>query len=188
MQNKILTLLRKEKGYLSGEEISQHLGISRAAVWKQIEELRNQGYIIEAMPHLGYKLISVPERLLTEEISWELKTKLIGKRIFCFEIVDSTMDLAYELGLKNFPEGTLVCAETQKKGRGRMGRSWVSPRGKGLYSSLILRPDILPQEAPKLTILSAVAVREAIEKFTGLNCLLKWPNDLLINEKKLAGY
>ncbi len=187
MQDKILSLLRKEEGYLSGEEISAHLGISRAAVWKHIEELRSQGYEIQAVPHLGYKLAGIPDRFLAEEISWELKTKIIGKRIYCFEIVDSTMDVAYELGMENLPEGTLVCAETQRRGRGRMGRQWISPKYKGIYFSLILRPDILPNEAPKLTILSAVAVREAIEEFTALGCQIKWPNDILLHDKKVGG-
>jgi BirA family biotin operon repressor/biotin-[acetyl-CoA-carboxylase] ligase len=187
MENKILILLRKEEGYLSGEEISEHFGLTRAAVWKHIEELRCLGYEIEAVPHLGYKLVTIPDKLLADEISWELKTKVMGKRIFCFESLDSTMDTAYELGMKNSPEGTLVCSETQKKGRGRMGRSWFSPRHKGLYFSLILRPDILPNEAPKLTILSAVAVREAIKELTGLEALIKWPNDILIHDKKVGG-
>jgi len=187
MEDKILTLLKKEKGYLSGEDISEHFGISRAAIWKHIEELRSQGYEIEAAPHLGYRLVSAPDRLLADEIAWELQTKLIGKKIYSFDSLDSTMDFAYELGLKNSPEGTIVCAETQKKGRGRMGRSWASPRYKGIYFSVILRPQIMPNEAPKLTILSAVAVREAIEKISGLNPLIKWPNDILVNDKKVAG-
>ncbi|MCM8778465.1 MAG: biotin--[acetyl-CoA-carboxylase] ligase [Candidatus Omnitrophica bacterium] len=187
MQEKIINLLRKEKGYLSGEEISQRIGITRAGIWKQIENLRRLGYEIEAFPHRGYRLLNTPDRLLPEEISWELGTKIMGKNIFSFTTLDSTMDFAYELGLKDFPEGTIVCSETQRKGRGRLGRSWVSPKYKGLYFSILLRPKILPHEASKFTLLSAVAVREAIVELTGLECLIKWPNDLLVNERKVGG-
>jgi len=187
VQSKVLNLLRKEKGYISGEEISEVLQITRSAVWKHIEELRKLGYQIEAIPHLGYRLVSPPDRILPQEILWELKTKVMGRRIFCFETVDSTMDIAYDLGMKNFPEGTLVCSETQKKGRGRMGRDWFSPKYKGLYFSLLLRPNILPQQAPQLTLLSAVAVREAIVRIVELECLIKWPNDILIEGKKVGG-
>lgn len=187
MQDKILNLLRKAEGYLSGEEISEHLGVSRAAVWKHIEELRKEGYGIEAMPHLGYRLVVLPDRLFKEEISWKLNTKIIGRELLCFEALDSTMDMCYELGMKNRPEGTVVCAETQKKGRGRMGRNWSSPRQKGIYFSVLLRPRISAIEAPKLTILAAVAVAAAIKGFTGLTPSIKWPNDILIDDKKICG-
>ncbi|MCM8765245.1 MAG: biotin--[acetyl-CoA-carboxylase] ligase [Candidatus Omnitrophica bacterium] len=187
MLEKIINLLRKEKGYLSGEEISERLGISRAGVWKQIENLRSLGYEIEAFPHRGYRLVSAPDRLLPEEISWELGTEFMGRNIFSFETLDSTMDFAYELGIKKFPEGTIVCSETQKKGRGRLGRNWFSPKYKGLYFSILLRPKILPQEASQLTILSAVAVSTAIKEITALECLIKWPNDILVNGEKVGG-
>ncbi|MGE4357339.1 MAG: biotin--[acetyl-CoA-carboxylase] ligase [Candidatus Omnitrophota bacterium] len=187
MQEKILNILRKSKEYFSGEELSRILGISRAGIWKHIESLRSLGYEIEAVPHLGYRLINLPDRLLPEEISWGLGTKIMGKKIFSFAVLDSTMDFAYELGIMNLPEGTLVCSETQRKGRGRMNRTWISPKYKGLYFSLLLRPNISPQQAPQLTLISAIAVREAIADLTGLECLIKWPNDILFNDKKIGG-
>ncbi|MCM8783590.1 MAG: biotin--[acetyl-CoA-carboxylase] ligase [Candidatus Omnitrophica bacterium] len=187
MQEKIISFLRKSKDYISGEELSKLTGITRAEVWKQIESLRNLGYDIEALPHLGYRLISPPDKLLPEEITWDLGTKLMGKKIFSFEVLDSTMDFTHELGIRNFPEGTVVCSETQKKGRGRRGREWFSPKYKGLYFSILLKPQISPNQAPQLTILSAVAVREAISNITGLECLIKWPNDILISGKKVGG-
>ena len=187
MNSKILQALRKNNNYLSGEDISEKLNISRAAVWKHIQELRKDGYDIEAVPHLGYKLISSPDKLTSEEIKENLHTKIFGRKIYYFDSVGSTMDEAFRLGMQNEPEGTIVCAESQLKGRGRLGRSWVSSHGKGIYFSIILRPEILPNEASKLTLLSAVGVCEAIREFTGLDCQIKWPNDLLINEKKVAG-
>jgi BirA family biotin operon repressor/biotin-[acetyl-CoA-carboxylase] ligase len=188
MQEKILDFLkRKQEGYLSGDQISHRLGISRQALWKHIQELRDLGYDIVAVPHLGYRLASLPNRLFPSEISWHLDTKFIGKKIYYFDVLSSTMDMATELGIKGAPEGTLVLAEAQAQGRGRLGRSWLSPKYKGLYMSLILKPNILPNSAPVLTLLSAVSICEAIKEFAGLDIQIKWPNDLLLNNKKLGG-
>ena len=187
MQDKIIESLKKTDGYLSGEEISRVFNISRAAIWKYIQELRESGYDIIAVPHLGYKLISSPDRLFPSEIQFELSTKIIGKKIVYRETVDSTMDIAFNLGLEKSPEGTVVIAEGQTKGRGRLGRSWVSPKGKGIYLSIILRPELLPTEAAKLTLLSAIALCDAIKNTTHLDANIKWPNDVLINGKKVAG-
>ncbi len=187
MKEQILNSLRKTDGYLSGEEISRGLKISRAAIWKHIHELRNDGYEIAAVPHLGYCLASLPDKLFPAEIQANLNTKILGKKIFHYEMVTSTMDIAFELGMEGAEEGTVIFSEGQQKGRGRMGRSWISPKGRGIYLSLILRPKILPNEAPKLTLLSGVAVSEAIRKITGLSPLIKWPNDILIDEKKVGG-
>ena len=187
MNSKILQALRHSNNHISGEDISDSLKISRAAVWKHIQELRKDGYEIEAIPHLGYKLLSSPDRLISDEITSGLHTKILGKRVHSFDTVTSTMDVAFDLGVKSEPEGTIVCAECQTKGRGRLGRGWVSSSGKGIYLSIILRPKILPNEASKLTLLTAVATCEAIRDFTGVDCQIKWPNDLLINEKKVAG-
>lgn len=187
MKEEILNLLRKSPAYLSGEEISRHFKVSRAGIWKCIQELKKDGYEIEAVPHCGYKLICAPDKLFPEEIQAGLNTKFFGKKIFHFEMVDSTMDAAFNLAVHGANEGTLVVAEGQQRGRGRMGRAWLSPKGKGIYFSLILRPKIMPNEAPKLTILTAVSVAEAVRKATGLLSLIKWPNDILIAEKKLGG-
>ncbi len=187
MREEILNFLRNSAGYLSGEEISRALKISRAGIWKHIHELRNEGYEIIAVPHLGYKLASVPDKLFPAEIQSNLHTKILGRKIHHFEMVSSTMDIAFDLGIKGEEEGTLILSEGQNRGRGRMSRSWVSPKGKGVYLSLILRPRLLPNEAPKLTLLAGVAVSEAIRKITGLAALIKWPNDILIEERKVGG-
>ncbi len=187
MQEKILTLLRKKQEYVSGEEISQNLGISRQALWKYITQLRESGYDILAAPHLGYQLISCPDRLFPSEINQGLNTKIIGKKIYYFDTISSTMDYAMQLGMKNVSEGTVVLSETQSKGRGRLGRSWISPKYKGIYLSLVLRPKIAPSDAPLLTLLTAVSLCEAIRDYTNVFAQIKWPNDILCNDKKVSG-
>lgn len=187
MQGKILDFLNKRQDYISGEEISRHLGVSRQALWKHIQDLRDAGYDIVAVPHLGYKLISSPDRLFVSEVGRHLNTKIIGKKIYYFDTLSSTMDLALQLGIKNAPEGTIVLAESQTKGRGRLGRDWFSPKYKGIYLSLILRPKILPNQASILTLFSAVSVCEAIREKTALDIKIKWPNDLLLHNHKLGG-
>ncbi len=188
MDDKILNIFRSSKGeFISGEELSEELKISRSAIWKHIEQLRSEGYNIIAQPHLGYKLIAVPDKLIAEEISYGLGTKLIGKKIYSYETADSTMDIAHRLAQTGSPEGAVVFCEGQSKGRGRLGREWASPKGKGIYLSLILRPKILPTEAPKITLMSAIAVAKAIRKQTLLPALIRWPNDILIDGRKVCG-
>lgn len=187
MQDKIVEFLKKSDGYISGEEISDALGVSRAAVWKYIQDLRENDYEIVAVPHLGYKLISIPDKLFPAEIQYQLNTRIIGKKIFHFETMGSTMDEAFTLGLKGEPEGVVVCAEGQTKGRGRLGRSWMSPKGKGIYLSIILRPNFSPTQTAQLTLMTAVAICDAIKKTTGLQPAIKWPNDVLFDNHKAAG-
>jgi BirA family transcriptional regulator, biotin operon repressor / biotin---[acetyl-CoA-carboxylase] ligase len=187
MKEKILDYLNKKHDYLSGDQIAKHLGISRQGLWKHIQELKDSGYEIEAVPHLGYRLISCPDRLFAFEITRTLKTKFIGKKIHYFDCLASTMDLAMQLGMQEAPNGTLVLAESQTRGQGRLGRSWFSPKYKGIYLSLILRPKILPAASPILTLMSAVSICEAVKEVIGLDVQIKWPNDILIHNKKLAG-
>lgn len=188
MDDKILNIFRSSNGeFISGEEMSEKLKISRAAVWKHIEQLRKEGYGITGEPHVGYRLIGTPDKLIPEEVLYKLGTKIIGKKIFSYETTDSTMDIAHRLAQSGSPEGTVIFSEGQSKGRGRMGREWLSPKGKGIYLSLILRPDVSPAEAPKITLLSAVAVALAIRKMTHLGALIKWPNDILVNDHKICG-
>ncbi len=187
MKDKILQLIRERKGAVSGEEISRGLNMSRAAVWKHIQELRKEGYLIRATPHVGYHLESSPDKLIPLEIKDHLNTKRFGKSIIYLEAVDSTMDIAFKLGVEGAVEGTLVCTEYQKKGKGRMGRKWVSPKGKGLYFSLILRPQMHPAEVSKLTLMSAVAVCEVLKELSLVEVSIKWPNDLLVKNKKIGG-
>ncbi len=187
MREKILDYLSKKHDYLSGDEISRNLGISRQGLWKHIQELKDSGYEIVAVPHLGYRLESSPDRLFPFEISRNLHTKFIGKKIHYFDYLNSTMDLAMQLGMQGASDGVLVLAESQTRGRGRLGRSWFSPKYKGIYLSLILRPKLAPAVSPILTLLSAVSICEAVKNVTGLDAQIKWPNDVFIHNKKFAG-
>ncbi|MDD5464824.1 MAG: biotin--[acetyl-CoA-carboxylase] ligase [Candidatus Omnitrophica bacterium] len=187
MREKILDYLNKKHDYLSGDEISRNLGISRQGLWKHIQELKDSGYEIVAVPHLGYRLESSPDRLFPFEISRNLHTKFIGKKIHYFDYLASTMNLAMQLGMQGAGDGALVLAESQTKGRGRLGRSWFSPKYKGIYLSLILRPKLAPAVSPILTLLSAVSICEAVKNVAGLDAQIKWPNDVFIHNKKFAG-
>ena len=186
-REKILDFLKRKQDYVSGDLIAGRLEVSRQALWKHIQELKDSGYDIVAVPHLGYKLISCPDRLFPYEISSYLDTRVIGKKIYYFEALASTMDSAMDLAMKGAPEGTLVVAETQTRGKGRLGRAWFSPKYKGIYLSLILKPDILPNQASVLTLLSAVAACEAIKEVCRQDAQIKWPNDIFLNNKKIGG-
>jgi len=187
VNQEILYFLKRKSGHISGEELSQELGISRAAIWKHIQELRELGYDIAAVPHLGYSLLSCPDRLFPWEISCFLKNRAIGRIIHYYESLPSTMDRAMELALDGAPEGTLIISESQTRGRGRMGRLWMSPKYKGIYFSLIIKPEILPQQAPVLTLISAVAICEGLKQQLGVKAQIKWPNDILLDNKKVGG-
>jgi len=187
MKNKIIQFLRDSQGHISGEEISRQLKMSRAGVWKHIQELRKEGYVITAAKPYGYQLESVPDKLIPGEIQDGLETGWIGKKIYYYDSLPSTMETAFRLGLDGALEGTVVCAEGQTKGKGRLGRYWASPKGKGIYMSVILRPTLSLTDTAKLTLLSAVALCEAIRIVTGVLAEIKWPNDILIKGKKVAG-
>jgi len=188
LDDKILEVLRLGgDSYVSGEDLCKDAGISRAAIWKRIEKLREEGYEIEASPHLGYRLVGLPDSLIPSEIKWKLGTKVLGKEVISYKKVDSTNDIAYELAEKKMKEGTVVFADEQAHGKGRHGRQWVSPPKGGVYMSCILRPDMAPSEIPKITLMAAVAVAKAIRVLTGLTATIKWPNDILIDGKKVCG-
>ena len=174
-------------GFVSGERISTALGVSRTAVWKHIRNLRQTGYQIEAVPSRGYQLLQSPDVLMPEAIQVGLDCQLVGSRVRCFDETDSTNLQACRLGDEGAVDGLVVIADRQSSGKGRMGRQWESPGGVNLYASILLRPPVLPFEAPKLTFLSAVAVCRAITKCTGLQPTVKWPNDILLNGAKVAG-
>jgi len=187
MREKIIDFLKKKEGYISGDQIASWLGITRQALWKHIQELKTKGYDIVAVPHLGYRLISAPDRLFPSEVTQGLNTRWTGRKIHYFDSLSSTMDIAMQSGLKGDPCGTVVLAESQTRGRGRLGRLWLSPKYKGIYLSLILRPKILPGGASILTLLAAVSVCEAIKETVGFEVQIKWPNDILSGNKKLGG-
>jgi len=184
----ILSALRTEADGASGTELATQLGISRAAVWARIEELRRVGYAIEAGPHFGYRLVSSPDALHADDLLARLgQTKVIGRDIRVFQETTSTNDIVEKLARDGVKEGAVVFAESQTKGRGRLGRVWMSPPGKGLWFSILLRPNLRPMETTQLTVASATALRRAIYAVTGLAPDIKWPNDLLIGGKKVVG-
>ena len=184
----ILNALKNRPGaFVSGEEMSRLVGVSRTAIWKEIEKLREEGYQILAQPHLGYRLMGIPDRLTPQELSWTLNTQRIGRRIHAYNLTDSTMNVAHRLAGAGEPDGTVVVAEGQFKGRGRLSRSWISPKGKGIYLSVILRPEVPLFQVPLVTLMAAVAVAKGIREATGLQPEIKWPNDLLLKMKKVAG-
>lgn len=183
----ILRLFRDQDGFVSGEYISRELGVSRTAVWKHISTLRQAGYLIEAVSSRGYRLLSSPELYDPDEIRSRMKTLRIGIRLECLKVTASTNNDAFRFAENGAPEGTVVISDAQNGGKGRRGRIWSSPPGVNLYCSVVLHPAIMPYEAPQLTFLSAVAVARAIEKTTELKPEIKWPNDVLIGGKKVAG-
>ncbi len=185
----ILTALRAGgQGGVSGAELSQQLGISRAAIWARIQEMRTLGYEIEASPHSGYHLKNVPDLLHADNIQSLLgTTHAIGRDIRVFQETTSTNDVVEKLARDGAREGAVIFAETQTKGRGRLGRRWISPTGKGLWFSILLRPSLPPHTVTRITIASATAVARAIRKQTGLTPQIKWPNDILFGDKKTAG-
>ncbi len=184
---KLLEFLKKKKGYVCAEEISRHLNISRQTLLQQINDLRDVGYDIAAVPHLGFRMESLPDRMFPFEVEKGLNTKIIGRKIYYLERCSSTMDIAMQLACDNPAEGTLILTEAQTKGRGRLGRHWVSPKYKGIYFSLMLKPKVLPAQTAVLTLLAAVSVCEAVKIVTGITCSIKWPNDILVNNRKLGG-
>ena len=184
---RILELLRRQEGFLSGEDIGRELSITRAAVWKGIKKLREEGYEIEAVTNRGYRLTNPETMYNKRELDQGLKTKTMGQSIYFYEETDTTNNRARELALEGAPEGTLVVAEKQTAGRGRRGKVWESPLGTGIWMSLVLRPQIMPAEASVLTLLCGLATAEAIKAETGLSAGIKWPNDILINGKKAVG-
>jgi len=172
--------------FVSGEAISDKLGLSRAAVWKHVNALRGQGYRIDAIPARGYRLVEIPDRLTPLELRPLLATHDLGQALHCFEEVGSTSDVAKELAEEGAAHGEVVIAERQTAGRGRRGRAWASPAGKNLYLSVVLRPELPPQRAPELTLVASVALCDVVRQ-AGVEAGIKWPNDLLAGGRKLAG-
>lgn len=183
----LLAMLAGADEYISGEDISRRLGVSRSAVWKYIEDLRRLGYVIEAVSRHGYRLVARPDKLVPTEVRAGLATARLGQVVHYFPQIGSTNDMARQLAQQGADEGTLVVAEEQTEGRGRRGREWLSPPGTGIFASLVLRPKLLPAQAPILTLTAALAGAEAIRELTDLPAGIKWPNDLLINGRKVAG-
>jgi len=187
-KQQILKVLRRHRGeYVSGEVLSRDLDISRTAIWKHIQVLRQEGYQIEAQTRRGYCLLAIPDCFYPDEVAVGLATKWLGRNLYYFDEVGSTNQVAKELADTGAPEGTVVIAECQTSGRGRRGRTWLSTPRKGVWFSVILRPRVAPAQAAQLTLLAAVAVAAAVRELTGLPLGIKWPNDLLFGGRKVCG-
>jgi len=185
---RILEELKASNGQVvSGEEISRKLGISRTAVWKHISKLRSEGYTIESQTNSGYKLVGSPDILSASELEPLLHTVFMGRNVIYLDSTDSTNTYAKKAAEEPFKEGTVIIADEQTAGRGRLGRHWVATKGKGIWMSIILKPDILPSDAPKLTIAAALAVVKALSSCCQLDTRVKWPNDIVSGGKKLCG-
>lgn len=200
MKTEILRLLRETDGYVSGQQISEKFGVSRAAVWKVIRRLQEEGYQVEAVRNKGYRIVDSPDVMTREEIASLMKTSWAGKNILYYDATDSTNLRIRQAGDEGAPHGTLAVADRQTAGRGRRGRSWESPEGSCIYMSLLLRPEIVPDRASMITLVMALSVAEGIRRYLGQTIhgernmpesvpavQIKWPNDIIISGKKLAG-
>lgn len=181
MKEKILDILKSADGYVSGERISEMLNVSRAAVWKHIKKLKESGYKIESVTNKGYRLVSSPDILTEDGIKSSLKTDFIGRSVYIYDAADSTNSRAKENS--SAPDGSLFIADAQTGGKGRLGRSWASPSGVGIWMSLLLKPSISPNEISQITLAAGLAVCRAI----GSGAVIKWPNDIVIGTKKVCG-
>lgn len=187
MMDRLRRILAERQGsFVSGEEIAARMGISRAAVWKRVRALREEGYDIEGSPGAGYRLREAPDRLSVEGVRAGVRPGGPWGAFVVLDVTDSTNSRAMEMAENGAPHGTVVVADAQTGGRGRLGRRWVSPPGKNVYVSLLLRPDLPPAGAPNLSLLAAVALADALERL-GVPSAVKWPNDLYLGDRKTAG-
>ena len=187
MKNEILRLLKERDTYISGQQLCNYFKVSRTSVWKVMEQLKKEGYQIEAVRNRGYHLLSSPDVISEAEISSMLKTQWAGKRIVYFDETDSTNNQAKVFGEKGDVHGTLFVADKQTAGKGRRGRGWDSPPGESIYMTLLLRPEISPERAPMLTLVMGLIVAEAIREAAGIETKIKWPNDIVVDKKKVCG-
>jgi len=187
VKEKILTCLKEAQDYISGQVLCGQLGVSRTAVWKVIRQLREEGWEIEAVPNRGYRLMESGDVYTKTSLKSAFHTQWLGKNLIFLEEVDSTNTEVRRLAEQGAPEGTLVIAEQQNAGKGRRGRGWVAPKGSGVWMSFLLRPEFAPERASMLTLVAAMAVSDAIYETAGLECGIKWPNDIVLNGKKVCG-
>lgn len=187
MRAKILTALRENDGFVSGQNLCKVLGVSRTAVWKGINKLKEEGYSIEAIPNKGYRLLEAPDILSEIELRSIRKTKWAAKEIRYYDSTDSTNTQAKRLAEEGCGHGTLVVAGTQDAGKGRRGRNWESPPGEGIFMTMLLKPEFSPKCAPMLTLVTALAVTKALQEFFQIPAQIKWPNDIVLKGKKICG-
>ena len=186
-KSNILALLRDSRDYVSGQQLCDRFGVSRTAVWKVINQLKEEGYQIEAVSRKGYRLIESPDVLSRSEIASRLKTKWAGQCLYYLDETGSTNIDAKRYAEEGDPHGTTVVAEKQTAGRGRRGKYWESPPGTAIYMTIMLKPKFAPDKASMLTLVMALSVAEAISEETGLNAGIKWPNDIVVHKKKVCG-
>ena len=187
MQKKILDILLNADDFISGQEISEKLGVSRQAVWKSINALKEKGYEIQSVTNRGYRLVSSPNYLNESSLKSLLHNKIIGKNLIVLDSVNSTNDYLKKLGNEGCENGTVVAAREQTRGKGRLGRTWQSKKDDGIAFSVLLRPNVAPSEVSAITPLAGLAVCKAIREYTKLDCVIKWPNDIIVGRKKLVG-
>lgn len=187
MKAEMLRLLRESKDHISGQELCDRFQVSRTAVWKVINQLKEAGYEIEARQNRGYRLLESPDTMEAYELESRMTTAWAGQNVSYQKETGSTNIDCKQLAAQGAPHGTLAVAETQISGRGRRGRGWQSPAGESIYMSLLCRPDIPPDKAPMLTLVMGISVAEAVERYTGLPAKIKWPNDVVVNGRKICG-
>lgn len=187
MKKEILKMLKDSEGYISGQELCTCLGVSRTAIWKVMNQLKEEGYVIDSVSNKGYKLLEIPDILSSEEIESQMDTKVFGRKVVYIDEVDSTNIYAKRLAEEKDSHGTLVAAGRQTQGKGRRGREWDSPEGTGIWMSLILKPAIKPSQASMITLVAGLSVCKTTKKLYGIKSLIKWPNDIVIGGKKICG-
>ncbi len=187
MKEKILACLKEQEGYVSGQSICEELGVSRTAIWKYINVLRQEGYIIESVTRKGYRLLQSPDLISREELLTYLPEMEDSEKVHYYPSVDSTNEAAKRAAAGGAPDGSIFVADRQTAGRGRRGRTWISPGGEDVFFSVLLRPDIAAQSASMLTLLAALSAVTAAEKHSGEPCQIKWPNDIILHDRKVCG-
>ena len=187
LREQILKLLREKDGFLSGQEISQQFGVSRTSIWKAIRQLEETGYEIEAVRNRGYRLLTEPDLLSAERIRQFLHTDWAGGEIRVYDSVDSTNNEAKRAAEDGAGHGLVLAAEEQTAGKGRRGRAWDSRKGEGIFMTLLLKPEIEPGNASMLTLVMGLSAVQGMEQVTGAALQIKWPNDVVLNGKKVVG-
>lgn len=187
LKAEILKMLRESESYVSGQQICEKFGVSRTAVWKAVNQLKEEGYEVEAVRNRGYHIVGSPDVITVEELKSQIDTQWAGHQICYYDETDSTNIRAKQLGEEGMPHGTLAVADRQSAGRGRRGRGWETPKGSNICMSILLRPEIPPVKAPMLTLVMAQSVAEGLKESVGAEVQIKWPNDIVLNGKKLVG-
>lgn len=187
MRAEILAVLRESDGYVSGQDLCEKFGVSRTAIWKAVNQLKAAGYEIQAVQNRGYHIVSTPDVLSENELRSIRKTEWLGNKIYYEPVMGSTNTKGMQLAEEGAPHGTLIVTDRQENGRGRRGRKWETPAGSAIAMTFLLRPEINPNNASMLTLITAMAVAKGIEDETSLQVGIKWPNDIVINGKKVCG-